>query len=261
MNTEKKANKFLIAGGFIFIIAAVVFVLGAWGVASAQPTVEEAGVSDYVYPKTETGTYEFPTFTWQTEGYEDLATWWDDLKAKRAEYAGKAEEAISAYGSYLSEEQQNKLRDLENELVSATSFAEIDELDAQFNEVVSAGETAKADAEALAAQQSATVSTSSGGSYSSGGSGNYSGSYYDFLTAGIVYHNGNKFSYYSQSVLPGGGLNIPGRHTDGGFVRDGDGYICVANDGPLGSVISTPWGEAKIYDRGTSGNHYDVYVE
>ena len=47
MNTEKKANKFLIAGGFIFIIAAVVFVLGAWGVASAQPTAKEVGVSDY----------------------------------------------------------------------------------------------------------------------------------------------------------------------------------------------------------------------
>lgn len=261
MNTEKKANKFLIAGGSIFIAAVVAFALGAWGVASAQPAVKDAGVSDYVYPKTETGTYEFPTFTWQTEGYEDLATWWDALKAKRAEYAGKAEEIISAYGSYLSEEQQNQLRDLENELVSATSFAEIGELDAQFNEVVSAGEAAKADAEALAAQQSATYTASSGSSGGYYSSGNYDGSYYDFLTAGIVYHNGNKFSYYSQSVLPGGGLNIPGRHTDGGFVRDGDGYICVANDAPIGSVVSTPWGDAKVYDRGTSGNHYDVYVE
>lgn len=257
MDTEKKANKFLIVGGSIFIAIAVV--LGVWGVASAQPTVKEAGVSDYVYSKTETGTYEFPTFTWQTEGYEDLATWWDDLKTKRAEYAGKAEEAISAYGSYLSEEQQNQLRDLEKELVSAISFAEIGELDAQFNEIVSAGETAKADAEAKAAQEAAVASSSSGGSKVS--SGNYSGSYYQFLRDGIVYHNGNKFSYYSQSVLPGGGLNIPGRHVDGGFVRDGNGYICVANDAPIGTVVSTPWGDAKVYDRGTSGNHYDVYVE
>lgn len=257
MDTEKKANKFLIVGGSIFIAIAVV--LGVWGVASAQPTVEEAGVSDYVYSKTETGTYEFPTFTWQTEGYEDLATWWDDLKAKRAEYAGKAEKTISAYGSYLSEEQQNQLRDLEKELVSAISFAEIGELEAQFNEIVSAGETAKADAEAKAAQEAVVASSSSGGGKVS--SGNYSGSYYQFLRDGIVYHNGNKFSYYSQSVLPGGGLKIPGRHVDGGFVRDGDGYICVANDAPIGTVVSTPWGDAKVYDRGTSGNHYDVYVE
>ena len=259
MNTEKKANKFLIAGGSIFIAIAVV--LGVWGVASAQPAVKEAGVSDYVYPKTETETYEFPTFTWQTEGYEDLAAWWDDLKAKRAEYAGKAEETISTYGSYLSEEQQNQLRDLENELVSATSFAEISELEAQFNEVVNAGEAAKADAEALAAQQATTYTASSGSSSGYYSSSNYDGSYYDFLRAGIVYDNGNKFSYYSQSVLPGGGLNIPGRHTDGGFVKDGDGYIVLANSAPNGTVISTPWGDGKVYDKGTSGNHYDVYVE
>lgn len=256
MNTEKKANKFLMLGGAVLIAAATI--LGVWGVASAQPVVEETEIGDYIYPKSSDGTYDFPTFTWQTEGYDNLATWWEDLQTKRAEYAGKADEAIAAYGSYLSEEQQNQLRDLENKLVNAVSFTDITEYENQFNEVVSAGETAKADAEALAAQQAAAVSTSSSGSYNSG---NYSGSYYDFLQAGIVYDNGNKFSYYSQSVLPGGGLNIPGRHTDGGFVKDGDGYIVLANSAPNGTVISTPWGDGKVYDKGTSGNHYDVYVE
>ena len=255
MNTEKKANKFLIAGGFIFIIAAVVFVLGAWGVASAQPTAKEVGVSDYVYPKTETGTYEFPTFTWQTEGYEDLATWWDDLKAKRAEYAGKAEEAISAYGSYLSEEQQNQLRDLENELVSATSFAEISELEAQFNEVVSAGETAKADAEALAAQQAATVSTSSGdgASYYSNGSG---------LTkqSGVNYYDGRRETYYSSNVL--WHYNTPNwvLGSDGVY-RTQDGYVVVAaSDLPLGSYVETSFGMAQVLDTGCSPGTTDIYT-
>lgn len=246
MNTEKKANKFLIAGGFIFIIAAVVFVLGAWGVASAQPTAKEVGVSDYVYPKTETGTYEFPTFTWQTEGYEDLATWWDDLKAKRVEYAGKAEEAISAYGSYLSEEQQNQLRDLEKELVSATSFAEIGELDAQFNEVVSAGETAKADAEALAAQQAATVSTSSGGQYYSNGSG---------LTpqSGVNYHNGRKETYYNLNmsgvISNAQAMGINGNYwvRDDGVKMYGD-YVIVASQDSKGTLIDTSVGQGIVLD-------------
>lgn len=57
---------------------------------------------------------------------------------------------------------------------------------------------------------------------------------------GVVYHNGNKYTYYSQSVLPGGGLNIPGRHVDDGFVKDADGYICIANSAPNGTVVDTP---------------------
>ena len=255
MNTEKKANKFVIAGGFIFIAAAVVFVLGAWGVASAQPTVEEAGVSNYVYPKTETGTYEFPTFTWQTEGYEDLATWWDGLKVKRAEYAGKAEETISTYGSYLSEEQQNQLRDLETELVSATSFAEISELEAQFNEVISAGETAKADAEALAAQQSATYTASSGndGAYYSNGSG---------LTpqSGVNYYNGRKETYYSSNVLYH--YNTPNwvLGSDGVY-RTQDGYVVVAaSDLPQGSYVETSFGMGQVLDSGCSANVTDIYT-
>ena len=253
MDTEKKANKFLIAGGFIFIVIAVV--LSAWGVASAQPTVEETGVSDYVYPKTETGTYEFPTFTWQTEGYEDLATWWDDLKAKRAEYAGKAEEAISTYGSYLSEEQQNQLRDLENELVSATSFAEIGELDAQFNEVVSAGETAKADAEALSAQQSATVSTSSGGgaSYYSNGSG---------LTkqSGVNYYDGRRETYYSSNILYH--YRTPEWTVDSeGFYRTSSGqYVVAASDMPQGTVFQGSKGECVVLDSGCAAGTTDYYV-
>lgn len=256
MNTEKKANKFLIAGGFIFIIAAVVFVLGAWGVASAQPAAKEVGVSDYVYPKTETGTYEFPTFTWQTEGYEDLATWWDDLKAKRAEYAGKAEEAISAYGSYLSEEQQNQLRDLENELVSATSFAEIGELEAQFNEVVSAGETAKADAEALAAQQAATYTASSGsssGAYYSNGSGLT-------MQSGINYHDGRRETYYSSQVLYH--YRTPEWTVDSeGFYRDSAGrYVVAASDMPQGTVFTGSKGECIVLDSGCAGNTTDYYV-
>lgn len=84
----------------------------------------------------------------------------------------------------------------------------------------------------------------------------------DLQFRGVINWSGMKFTYYSQSVLPGGGLQIPGRHVNSaGFVSDGDGYIVIANSAPLGTVISTPFGYAgKVYDRGTAGNHMDVYT-
>ena len=84
-----------------------------------------------------------------------------------------------------------------------------------------------------------------------------------FMFQGVVNWGGYMFTYYSQSVLPGGGLSIPGRHVNaGGFVSDGDGYIVLAGSAPMGTVYSTPFGwPGKIYDRGTVGNHLDVYTQ
>lgn len=36
----------------------------------------------------------------------------------------------------------------------------------------------------------------------------------EFMFRGVVYWSGYKFTYYSEKVLPGGGLRIPGRHTN-----------------------------------------------
>lgn len=85
----------------------------------------------------------------------------------------------------------------------------------------------------------------------------------DLKFKGVIHWGGYKFTYYSQSVLPGGGLTIPGRHVNSnGYVADGDGYIVLANDAPRGTIINTPFGgPGKVYDRGTVGNHYDVYTE
>ena len=84
----------------------------------------------------------------------------------------------------------------------------------------------------------------------------------EFMFRGVVYWSGYKFTYYSEKVLPGGGLRIPGRHTNAdGYVSDGEGYIVLAGDAPIGAVFETPFGyKGKIYDRGTSGNHLDVYI-
>lgn len=251
MNTEKKANKFLMLGGAILIAAATI--LGVWGVASAQPVVEETKIGDYVYPKSSDGTYDFPTFTWQIEGYDNLATWWEDLQTKRAEYVGKADEAIAAYGSYLSEEQQNQLRDLENKLVNAVSFTDIAEYENQFNEVVNAGETAKADAEALAAQATPSYSSGGGTSYYSNGSG---------LTkqSGVNYYDGRRETYYSSNVLYH--YRTPEWTVDSeGFYRDSAGrYVVAASDMPQGSVFQGSKGECIVADSGCAANTTDYYV-
>ena len=83
-----------------------------------------------------------------------------------------------------------------------------------------------------------------------------------FMFSGVINWGGYKFTYYSQSVLPGGGLVIPGRHVNAdGYVSDGDGYIVLAGSAPKGTVYDTPFGyKGKIYDRGTFGNHLDVYI-
>ncbi len=81
---------------------------------------------------------------------------------------------------------------------------------------------------------------------------------------GAQYFNGHKETYYSQRVLPGNSLKIPGRHVaDDGTVRDGDGYICVAADPGFkakGTILITSLGPAKVYDTGCAYGTIDIYV-
>lgn len=80
---------------------------------------------------------------------------------------------------------------------------------------------------------------------------------------GVVYYNGHRETYYSQKVLPGGGLSIPGRHVaEDGTIRDSDGYICVASsDLPWGTVVETSLGTAKVYDCGCASGTIDIYTD
>ena len=84
----------------------------------------------------------------------------------------------------------------------------------------------------------------------------------DFMVQGVVYANGVKYTWYSERVLPGGGLSIPGRHANGdGYICDEDGYICVAScDYSYGTVLDTPFGAAKVYDVCPTSGIVDVYV-
>ena len=90
----------------------------------------------------------------------------------------------------------------------------------------------------------------------------YSGAY--FRKAGAIIWQGKKYTWYSQRVLPGGGLKIPGRHLDSqGFVCDSNDYIVLgSNTANRGKIVPTPFGKyGKVYDAGYVGTYwFDCYV-
>lgn len=103
--------------------------------------------------------------------------------------------------------------------------------------------------------------------YSDDGSGGYDGDWAsNFRSSGGGSDGTYSYTWYSQNVLSGGGLtelNNNGRHVDDrDFVCDGDGYIAVAMDGvEKGTVVSTPWGEAKVYDSVSDSNEYTGHID
>lgn len=88
-------------------------------------------------------------------------------------------------------------------------------------------------------------------------------SFDELMWMGVIYWGDYRWTYYSESVLPGEGLSIPGRHTDEtGFVCDENGYICLASsDLNYGTIVSTPFGRMGcVYDSGCPSGTLDVYV-
>ena len=79
---------------------------------------------------------------------------------------------------------------------------------------------------------------------------------------GVNYFNGHKETWYSQKVLPGNGLQIPGRHVAAdGTIRDVNDYICVASsDYRMGTIIETSLGTGKVYDSGCASGVVDIYT-
>ena len=84
-------------------------------------------------------------------------------------------------------------------------------------------------------------------------------------TKGVVYYNGHKECYYTQTLLPGEGLYLPGRHVaEDGTIRDGDGYICVAANLkfiPRYTKVMTTLGPGKVYDTGCAYGTVDIYTD
>lgn len=118
------------------------------------------------------------------------------------------------------------------------------------------------------AQEETKQASASAGSNTSAGNNSGSGGYVipsGGLTPskGRIWYNGHTETYYSQEVLPGGGLAIPGRHiASDGTIRDADGYIVLASDDyPRGTVVETSLGAGKVYDTGSGSGNIDLYTD
>jgi glucan-binding YG repeat protein len=151
----------------------------------------------------------------------------------------------------LVEDTEVDLTELEDISITGLGITtEIEEVETQSERKERKEAEAKAKAEAEAAAQTASYTTSSGGLTKS---------------KGVVYYNGHRETYYSQRVLPGTGLNIPGRHVaEDGTIRDGDGYIVLASDlsyAARGTIIQTSLGTGKVYDTGCAYGTIDIYTD
>ena len=84
-----------------------------------------------------------------------------------------------------------------------------------------------------------------------------------FKRMGVIRWGGYKWTWYSQKVLPGGGLRIPGRHVDkSGYVCDKkDRIVLSSSTVKRGKVVKTPFGKkGKVYDTGCARGVIDTYV-
>ena len=175
------------------------------------------------------------------------------------------------------EEQLSEQKESLKAKAEATS-TDLSTLQAKIQELKSADEKKKVEAAKKTNTNSSNQSNSSGGSSNSGnssnsGGGSSSGQKYNYPSGsgqlnpwvGVVYFNGHRETYYSQRVLPGYGLKIPGRHVaSDGTVRDGSNYICVAanmSEYSKGDIVETSLGTGKVYDSGCAKGTIDIYTD
>lgn len=206
------------------------------------------------------------------EIYEEVLTKDAQLQTKRAELAelqasldGKIEGVESTLASTKDAiEQEKQKAALEAELAKAQKLAQVS---SPSTTNVNTNTNTSTPSQPVSNEESNNANNNNGSDAGSSGETGGSGTtalytLSQFMRAGRINWNDLTFTYYSQSVLPGGALQIPGRHVNAdGYVSDGSGYICLAGSAPMGTVYDTPFGyQGKIYDRGTSGNHLDVYI-
>lgn len=202
------------------------------------------------------GTYAYNEYSELQENAVALA---DELKEtqkqKEQEIAKRAEveNALNETRTALDQAEKDKNS-------SKKEVSELKDKVASLEQELSFKIAARQEAERQAAEvveASTTVSnnTQSQANYSSSG-GKLTPS------AGVFNGPSGKETYYSQKVLPGGGLNIPGRHVVAdGTIRDADGYIVIASDIlPKGSITETSLGTGKVYDTGVGHSGVDIYT-
>lgn len=205
---------------------------------------------------------------------QGIETQEEDLKSQQQE--------LTDLQSQLNTEQQNL------QAKAAATSTDLATVNAQLQAAREAQAKQEEEAQKKAQEEAAKQASASTGNNTSGsssnnnssskpsnsGSNNNSGSSssngkYNIPSGGLtpskgrIWFNGHTETYYSQKVLPGEGLNIPGRHiASDGTIRDKDGYIVLASDDyPKGTVVETSLGAGKVYDSGSGKGNIDLYTD
>ena len=185
------------------------------------------------------------------DGYEDAVQWWKDYKTYKDNLVGLRDSVEKGeYVDYATEEQLNRLTEIEKEAKEVRSIKELKNLSSESDQIKQAIIDAKSAAEA----QATTVIE-----YNSGSSYNISS---DGLTpqSGVNYYDGRTETYYSSNVLYHYKTN-EWTLDDEGFYRTDDGYYVVAaSDMPEGTTFETSKGTAIVLDSGCSEGVTDFYV-
>lgn len=173
---------------------------------------------------------------------------WQADKAIVCEQAkGIANNIINKYSSVMTDEEKEKVYNYEDRMTNAILINDYYKYEEELNSFV----------DSIANRVPSVTSTYTTSYVSNTGD--------DILTKskGVNNYNGRRETWYSQRVLPGGGLNIPGRHVrEDGVIVDADGYVCVAaSDLAKGTVVETSLGTAKVYDSGCAAGTTDIYVD
>lgn len=180
----------------------------------------------------------------QSDGYDNVIDWYNDLQAKKADAVGIADEAIKVYSSIITDEERDMLYSLENRMTTAVTMNIYNEAYDQINELM----------DELDSRMPKI-------SYSS-----YSGGYYGgpegVLTksGGVNSFGGRRETWYSSNVLWHYRTNEWTPDANGVY-RDADGYVVVAaSDLAQGSIVETSHGTGKVYDSGCAAGTTDIYT-
>ena len=247
----------------IICIALLILLLIIWGCSYSAAQYELEKQKEVWAEINDTA---LPAQWYQEDGYDEVSEWWASISELKANNANLVSETILALGDHLTEDQVNRLVEIEDAIRDSHSINEINTLVEEATGIIAEAENSKTNAETLKAES--MTGGNSGSSNNtvaySGGSSSY-GDASSFKSQGVVYMNGTRYTWYSQNVLPGHGLtslNNNGRHVENGFVKDADGYIAVASsDHAKGTVVDTPYGAGKVYDSGCASGTIDIYTD
>lgn len=188
------------------------------------------------------------------KGYDTIIEYLDDLKKKTSDAVGIADDTIDKYADVVTDEQKNKLYEIENDIVGATSIDKYNKYKAEYDDVVEELDKKMEEAVAIQTvnQQDMNSSNSSDSYYSNGGGITMAG--------GVNYYDGRKETWYSSNALyhcRTGEWTVDGE----GFYRTAEGYYVVAaSDMPQGTVFKGSKGDCIVLDSGCASGTTDYYT-